>query len=267
MATHPSQQAQSTPQILFATPADLLARFDPRALSWFLRDDLMHLPSPEPPAAIQQIVDPTLGQKATETWVAVNHLIAAIDVWHDWFRQLRTEKDADPAVAHWCQETACHCIQAICALGVNSQPFAQESAKEIFKMLPPLSDWHMAGTRMEWDAKQSAPVEVDVPRWQESPDFFDAYRRRFESSNELRAAALGLRHSLEQFPTAAFKSAVVKSDDGIRLSITGAARYVGVNEKTIRRWRKDGKLNVTEGPDGTLVFSKSALDVFRAAQK
>jgi hypothetical protein len=54
--------------------------------------------------------------------------------------------------------------------------------------------------------------------------------------------------------------------DPIQLTITEAARFVGVSDRTIREWRTNGKLLVVEDKDGHLVFSKSTLEILRASR-
>lgn len=55
-------------------------------------------------------------------------------------------------------------------------------------------------------------------------------------------------------------------NDPICLSITEAAKYVGVTDRTIRQWRTDGKLTVIEDSLGRLTFSKSSLEILRIAR-
>jgi len=54
--------------------------------------------------------------------------------------------------------------------------------------------------------------------------------------------------------------------DPIRLTITEAAKFVGVSDRTIREWRRNGKLTVVMDEDGHLVFSKSELQMLRDAR-
>jgi excisionase family DNA binding protein len=51
--------------------------------------------------------------------------------------------------------------------------------------------------------------------------------------------------------------------DPIRMTITEAAKFVGVTDRTIREWRANGKLAVVEDENGHLVFSKSTLEMLR----
>lgn len=51
--------------------------------------------------------------------------------------------------------------------------------------------------------------------------------------------------------------------DPIRMTITEAAKFVGVTDRTIREWRLNGKLTVAENESGHLVFSKSTLQMLR----
>ena len=53
--------------------------------------------------------------------------------------------------------------------------------------------------------------------------------------------------------------------DPIRCTITQAANYVGVSDRTIRNWREDRKLRIEEDERGC-VFSRWELDFFKAAQ-
>jgi len=55
--------------------------------------------------------------------------------------------------------------------------------------------------------------------------------------------------------------------DPIRLTITEAAKYIGVSDRTIREWRSNGKLTVIEDKDGQLIFSKSSLEILRQAKR
>jgi excisionase family DNA binding protein len=56
------------------------------------------------------------------------------------------------------------------------------------------------------------------------------------------------------------------ASDPIKLTITQAAKFVGVSDRTIREWRRNGKLNVVMDEDGHLVFSKSELQMLRDAR-
>jgi excisionase family DNA binding protein len=47
------------------------------------------------------------------------------------------------------------------------------------------------------------------------------------------------------------------------MTITEAAKFVGVTDRTIREWRANGKLAVVEDENGHLVFSKSTLEMLR----
>jgi excisionase family DNA binding protein len=65
---------------------------------------------------------------------------------------------------------------------------------------------------------------------------------------------------------------VVASDessinDPIRLSVTEAAKYIGVSDRTVREWRGNGKLTVVEADNGQLIFSKSSLEILRQARQ
>ncbi len=55
--------------------------------------------------------------------------------------------------------------------------------------------------------------------------------------------------------------------DPVRLTITEAANYVGVTDRTIREWRSNGKLTVVEDKNGQLIFSKSSLEILRLAKQ
>jgi excisionase family DNA binding protein len=56
-------------------------------------------------------------------------------------------------------------------------------------------------------------------------------------------------------------------DDPICLSVTEAARYIGVTDRTVREWRTNGKLAVVEDDNGQLLFSKSSLEILRQARQ
>lgn len=51
--------------------------------------------------------------------------------------------------------------------------------------------------------------------------------------------------------------------DSIRMTITEAAKFVGVTDRTIREWRANGKLQIREDANGYLLFSKSTLQILR----
>jgi len=55
--------------------------------------------------------------------------------------------------------------------------------------------------------------------------------------------------------------------DPIRLSITEAAKFIGVTDRTVREWRGNGKLTVLEDHNGQLIFSKSSLEILRQARQ
>ncbi|HZZ77934.1 MAG TPA: helix-turn-helix domain-containing protein [Gemmataceae bacterium] len=54
--------------------------------------------------------------------------------------------------------------------------------------------------------------------------------------------------------------------DPICLTVTEAARYIGVSDRTIREWRQSGKLPSEETGDGKILFSKSTLEFFKATR-
>ena len=54
--------------------------------------------------------------------------------------------------------------------------------------------------------------------------------------------------------------------DPIKMTITEAAKFVGVTDRTIREWRTNGKLTVIEDETGHLVFSKSILEMLRKSR-
>jgi hypothetical protein len=54
-------------------------------------------------------------------------------------------------------------------------------------------------------------------------------------------------------------------NDPIRLTITEAAKYISVTDRTARDWRANGKLTVIEDDNGQLIFSKSVLGILRQA--
>jgi len=55
--------------------------------------------------------------------------------------------------------------------------------------------------------------------------------------------------------------------DPVQLSVTEAAKYIGVTDRTIREWRRNGKLVAVEDANGQLLFSKSTLEILRAARQ
>lgn len=225
---------------------------------------------PQPPA-------PDLDAERQEVLVAVNQLIEGIDAWHAWFQVLRSEGDADPGLALRYRDLCCAAIQALCAHQVKVAPFHEKAPDEIFRMLPPLPDGSLGGVDLRWDAPANEWRSKDRARWQESVEFLNQYYGtggRYDSSLELRAAALKARELLTQFPHAVlpkapeqFASSSIIADDQIQLSIVDAARYVGVNERTIRRWRESGKLTLLKASPRAFIFSKSALDILRQARQ
>lgn len=54
--------------------------------------------------------------------------------------------------------------------------------------------------------------------------------------------------------------------DPICLSVVEAAKYLGVTDRTVRDWRKNGKLVVREDENGQWYFSKSDLQIMRSAR-
>lgn len=195
---------------VFATPKDLFARIDRRAVAWYCRKDLPALPVPDPPAGIQNFNPPECRQRTIEVWQATIHLLQALDAWQDWFRKLRAEGDVHPASALWCQETALQSVRVLCTHRVNMPPFDRESEAAILAMLPPIPDWSMAGTDDRWDPEQNQFVLYQRPRWQDDPQFLGRYyggpEKRWETSTRLRGAALQLRLLLERFPMTALGS-------------------------------------------------------------
>ena len=257
----------------YATVDDLHKVCDRRALDWYASDHLPTLCVPDAPASYQSIHDDMMLQRANEVWSAVNRLIDSIDIWQEWFRQLHKDNDADPAVALLCHETACQCIDTLCGHQVNAVPFNQESEDDIMKMLPRIPSWSMGGRRPDFDVQNGAWVMRERSRWQDDAEFLSTYygaNGRSITSTTLRGYGLQLRHMLEQFPLTVLRteasSASTQSVDLICLSIVQVANFVGVSDRTIREWRKGGKLTVREGNRGQLLFSKSELEIRRQAQ-
>jgi hypothetical protein len=55
--------------------------------------------------------------------------------------------------------------------------------------------------------------------------------------------------------------------DPICLTTAEVAKYIGVSDRTVREWRKNGKLVVVEDDKCRLYFSKSSLEVLRQARQ
>ncbi len=214
------QQEDQTPPrqqpVAYATVKSLHARFDRRALAWFCRNDLPASAVPEPPAAVQNLCPPERRQSTCEVWQATLRLLQALDTWQEWFANLRANGDADPAVALWCQATACQSVRALCAHRVNLSPFDCAGEAAILAMLPPTPDWSMAGTDEHWDPEQKQFVARQRPRWQEDPVFLGRYyggeESRAETATRLRGVVLQLRLLLESFPATALSSGMTMGE-------------------------------------------------------
>jgi len=204
------QEASRSSPVVFATPEDLFALIDHRAVAWLCRDDLPALPVPDPPAGIANLNPPERRQHAIEVWQATIHLLQVLSAWQDWFRKPRAEGDAHPASALWCQETALQSIRVLCTHRVNMPPFDRESEAAILAMLPPIPDWSMPGTDERWDPEQHQFVPYQRPRWRDDRQLLGRYyggpEKRCETSTRLRGAALQLLLLLDRFPMTALGS-------------------------------------------------------------
>ena len=118
-------------------------------------------------------------------------LLQALDAWQEWFRKLRAEGDADPAVALWCEATAVQSIRVLRSQRVNASPFDRESEADILAFLPPTPTWALTPTL----------------RWQQDPEFLGSYylrgHNRLQTATRLRGAALQFLLLLESFPMTA----------------------------------------------------------------
>src|SRR5690242_6297541 len=89
------------------------------------------------PPVVKKLRNADSRQRAEEIWAAVNELIGALDVWQQWFRDLRARGDADPGIAMRCSEMARRCIHALCVQRVNAAPFDRANEEAIVEVLPP----------------------------------------------------------------------------------------------------------------------------------
>ena len=251
--------AESSAQIrsAYATPGDLFARYDRRAVAWLVQDNPPTPSVPESPKAIQDLASGDVQQRMVEVWGATNRLLTAIDAWQDWFRTLRERGDADPAIAMACQSTARQSIHLLCVYRVSAAPFNRSSEDEIAGMLPSLPLWSMG---------EGGPSSG----WQEDPNLLSDYfgaEGRCATANQLRAAVAGLHQMLEQYPLAIWapstpNDASIAVDDQICLSVTEAARFVGVSDHTIRNWQAKHKLTTFKDERG-IIFAKSELELLK----
>jgi hypothetical protein len=88
------------------------------------------------PENIQAIPDPAFRQRATDAWRAASQLRRLMAQWESWFLELKTKGDADPGLALLIYEAVMACVRALCALGVNLEPFSQASADDLLKRFP-----------------------------------------------------------------------------------------------------------------------------------
>jgi hypothetical protein len=183
------------------------------------------------PASVGEPVDPLIQQETHEVRDAANQLIQAIDTWHGWFSTLRSDGDADPAIALRCHEMCCTAVQALCNHRVNVAPFNKQAANTIFQMLPPLPDGSAGGSHPRWDETRKKWVQVQRARWQESREFKDLYfgrSGRYDSSLELQSAALKVRQLVERYPLAVRPS---KASDGESTSANVQENQTGARSK------------------------------------
>jgi hypothetical protein len=208
MSELPAGQAASR-----RAPTDYLAveefqkRYDPRALAWYCRNDLPTMPLPDPPAAIQNLDAPERRQRTLEIWQATVRLLQALDAWQEWFRKLRAEGDADPAVALCCEATAVQSIRVLRSQRANASPFDRESEVALRALLPPTPTWALARTEYRCDHEREPPMVAPTPRWQQDPEFLGSYylggNNRLKTATRLRGATLQLLFLLESFPMTA----------------------------------------------------------------
>src|SRR5207245_876153 len=134
-----------------------------------------------------------------------NELIGALDVWQQWFRELRARGDADPGVAWRCSEISRRCIHALYVQRVNAAPFDREDEEDVLAILPPLPHASMGGISYEWDEERQQSTETTDVRWQDDPDLRYGYysQGRCVSTTRLRGFAFGIRKMLEKFPLTA----------------------------------------------------------------
>ncbi len=191
----------------YLTVEEFQERYDPRALAWYCRNDLPTIPLPDPPVVIQNLVAPERRQRTLEIWQATVRLLQALDAWQEWFRKLRAEGDADPAVALWCEATAVQSIRVLCSQRANAPPFDIESEADIRALLPPTPTWALARTEYRCDHEREPSMATPMPRWQQDPEFLGSYylggNNRLKSSTRLRGAALQFLLLLESFPMTA----------------------------------------------------------------
>jgi excisionase family DNA binding protein len=60
---------------------------------------------------------------------------------------------------------------------------------------------------------------------------------------------------------------VIPIQDQIRLTTAQVAAIIGVSDRTVYEWRKNGRLTSYEDKNGHLVFSKSTLELLRGLRK
>jgi len=153
-------------------------------------------------------------QATSEVRQAADQLIQAIDTWHAWFATLRKTEDADPGIALRCYEECRAALLALCNHGVTIEPFKSKDLTSIAQMLPPLPNGSKGGSNLSFDTKTKRWKKTPRPRWQNSPELWDAYSgrdNRFDSSLKLRAAALQVRKMLDKYPGAVLSAPPVHS--------------------------------------------------------
>jgi hypothetical protein len=139
-----------------------------------------------------------------EIWQATVRLLQALDAWQEWFRKLRAEGDADPAVALWCEATAVQSIRVLRSQHANASPFDRESEAAILALLPPTPTWALAGTEYRCDQEREPSMAAPMPRWQQDPAFLGSYylegNNRLKTATRLCGATLQFLLLLERFP-------------------------------------------------------------------
>src|SRR5262245_1120015 len=222
-----------------------MARTDPSDTHWMLPGKIKkgNAELPPPPKTLEALYDRDDRIKARELWFAAHRLRLVCDHWRSWWNELRTQGDADPAIAHRYRQAAVLAIRTLAGYQVDLPLFRQMSDVELIDRLPPCPDGSVAEPRYGLDESAGEVVCIGQwPAWQKDPIFlmagFLGRGRGTSFLNELVGYMKGLIQELETSPA----------------TVLHPRRRRVVDEATLTAWDERLRIDLVAGTvtlDGT----------------
>ncbi len=137
--------------------------------------DPRSVPVPSLPQSIQLLVDPDLKRRAALYWQDAHRLRTVLDIWQQWFRDLKQNGDADPRIPVRCDEAVRRCLEVLWPDLVRSCSYVGQTLDELQAAMPRLPSGRLAGKDEVYDSQAKTLVEVERIGWQYEPDLWNSF--------------------------------------------------------------------------------------------